>query len=97
MDKQTFVLIGEGKEIPSVLEEKIDSLFGWHIKLDINDKVISFDDQVYQSSLLRNERIIVIDPIYYRAVLLLAANTDTEIYILSDKDELINIKGGKYL
>lgn len=97
MDKQTFVLIGEGKEIPTVLEEKIDSLFGWHIKLDINDKVISFDDQVYQSSLLRNERIIVIDPIYYRAVLLIAANTDTEIYILSDNDELINIKGGKKL
>lgn len=97
MDKQTFVLIGEGKEIPTVLEEKIDSKFGWHIKLDINDKVISFDDQVYQSGLLKNERIIVIDPIYYRAVLLLAANTDTEIYIVSDKDELINIKGGKYV
>lgn len=97
MDKKTFVLINEGKEIPSVLEEKIDSIFGYHIKLDINDEVISFDDQVYQSNLLKNERIIVIDPIYYRAVLLLAANTDTEIYILSDKDELINIKGGKYL
>ena len=46
MDKQTFVLIGEGKEIPTVLEEKIDDKFGWHIKLDINDKVISFDNQV---------------------------------------------------
>lgn len=97
MDKKTFVLISEGKEIPSVLEEKIDSTFGYHIKLDINDKVISFDDQVYQSNLLKNERVIVIDPIYYRAVLLLAANTDTEIFIVSDKDELINIKGGKYL
>lgn len=97
MDKKTFVLISEGKEIPSVLEEKIDSTFGYHIKLDINDKVISFNDQVYQSNLLKNERVIVIDPIYYRAVLLLAANTDTEIFIVSDKDELINIKGGKYL
>ena len=97
MDKRTFVLIGEGKEIPTALEEKIDSLFGYHLKLDINDKVISFDDQIYQSGLLKNERIIVIDPIYYRAILLLAVNTDTEIYIVSDKDELINIKGGKYL
>lgn len=97
MDKQTFVLIGEGKEIPTVLEEKIDDKFGWHIKLDINDKVISFDNQVYQSSILENERIIVLEPIYYRAILVLAANTDTEIYIVSDNDELINIKGGKYL
>ena len=97
MDKRTFVLIGEGKEIPTALEEKIDSTFGYHLKLDINDKCISFDDQVYQSSLLKNERIIVMDPIYYRAILLLAVNTDTEIYIVSDKDELINIKGGKYL